>query len=80
MFPSSNQTCVCGRLFDNAGAFTRHKKGCQKGKKRLANALKQAKEVYHAKKRRVQGSELLADDSSASLNSLANPVQAGDGE
>lgn len=59
---TSGQTCVCGRVFGNAGSFTRHKKSCQKGKKRLASALRQAKESYHAKKRRVQGNDSLIDD------------------
>jgi len=48
------QVCLCGRSFDNAGAFTRHRKTCSKGKKRLANALGHAKESYHSKKRRVE--------------------------
>lgn len=55
MFSSSNQTCICGRFFDNAGAFTRHKKSCQEGKKRLAHVLNQAKELHTSrKKRRIQ--------------------------
>ena len=44
------QTCVCGRVFSDLGAFTRHEKGCCKGKKRLSSALSKAKEVYQAKK------------------------------
>lgn len=65
MFSSSNQECVCGRSFDNTGAFTRHKKNCQQGKKRLATALRQAKEVHLNKKRRVEGnfSEELSSES-----------------
>lgn len=52
---NSNQECVCGRSFDNAGAFTRHKKSCKKGKNRLASVLKQAQEAHLRKKRRVEG-------------------------
>ena len=44
------QTCVCGRVFSDLDAFTRHEKGCRKGKKRLSSALAKAKEVYQAKK------------------------------
>ena len=47
------QTCVCGREFGDLGAFTRHEKGCHKGKKRLSNALSKAKEVYRAKKAKL---------------------------
>ncbi|KAN0077361.1 hypothetical protein V8E55_011216 [Tylopilus felleus] len=55
MFLSSSQECVCGRSFDNARAFTRHKKTCQKGRKRLANALRQARELHYSKRHRVEG-------------------------
>lgn len=48
---SYRQECLCSRSFDNTGAFTRHKKTCLKGKKRLANALNQAQESYYHKKR-----------------------------
>ena len=51
------QECLCGQPFDNAGAFTRHKKTCLKGKKRLASALTHAKESYHCKKYRVGNNE-----------------------
>ena len=44
------QTCVCGRVFSDLGAFTHHEKGCRKGKKCLSNALTRAKEIYQAKK------------------------------
>ena len=54
---SYRQECLCGRSFDNAGAFTRHKKTCLSGKKRLASALTHARECYHRKKRRVVGDE-----------------------
>lgn len=58
---SSEQTCVCGHFFDSAGALTRHKKNCQRGKKRLADALRQAREVYQAKRRRLQDRDLSND-------------------
>ena len=54
---SYSQICLCGRSFDNAGAFTRHKKTCLRGKKHLANALSHAKESYRTKKCHVEGSE-----------------------
>ena len=54
---SYRQECLCGRSFDNTGAFTRHKKTCLKGKKRLASVLTGAKELYHHKKRRVEDDE-----------------------
>lgn len=53
MLLNSNQECICGRSFDNAGAFTRHKKNCQKGRKHLASALQRAKETHVRKKRRI---------------------------
>jgi len=49
------QTCVCGRIFTGLTTFTRHEKGCAKGKKRLSGALSKAKEVYRNKKVRIQG-------------------------
>ena len=57
------QQCLCGRSFSDTGAFTRHKKSCLKGKKRLANALSHAKESYHSKKCRIE------DESSAGSSS-----------
>ena len=48
------QVCLCGRSFDNAGAFTRHRKLCFQGKKCLANVLGHAKESYQSKKRRTE--------------------------
>ena len=49
------QTCVCGQMFTGLTTFTRHEKGCIKGKKRLSGALSRAKEVYRNKKVRVHG-------------------------
>jgi len=54
---SSFQECLCGCSFDNTGAFTRHKKTCSKGKKRLAHVLQHAKELYHRKKSHIGGGE-----------------------
>ena len=54
---SYRQECTCGWLFDNTGAFTRHKKTCLKGKKRLASVLTGAKELYHHKKHRIEDDE-----------------------
>ena len=48
------QQCLCGRSFDDTGAFTRHKKICLKSKKRLANVLNHAKESHRSKKRRIE--------------------------
>ena len=46
------QTCsYCGRIYTEAGLFTRHAKLCTKGKKHLASALPKAKEIYCSKKR-----------------------------
>ena len=57
MFSTSHrQECICGRSFDDAGAFTRHKRKCLKGKKRLADVLSLAKESHHAKKCRIETS------------------------
>ena len=52
---SHRQECICGQSFDDAGAFTRHKRKCSKGKKRLADVLSLAKESHHAKKYRIEG-------------------------
>ena len=57
MITSYSQTCLCGRSFDNAGAFTRHKKTCSRAKKRLANTLSHAKESYRTKKCRIEGNK-----------------------
>jgi hypothetical protein len=47
------QVCVCGRSVSDIAAFTKHSKSCQKGKKRLLNALTHVKKMYHSKKRRM---------------------------
>ncbi|KIK22775.1 hypothetical protein PISMIDRAFT_11343 [Pisolithus microcarpus 441] len=48
-----SQTCVCGQMFSDLGAFMHHEKGCCKGKKRLASALEKVKQVYQRKKARL---------------------------
>jgi len=46
------QSCdYCGRVYTEAGPFTRHVKVCTKGRKRLASALIRAREMYLSKKR-----------------------------
>ena len=71
------QTCVCGREFSDLGAFTRHEKGCRKGKKRLSNALAKAKEIYQAKKVKLTAtgsrSSLDRDDAGPSSSTANNP-------
>ena len=47
------QTCVCGRSFSRVSDFTKHERGCTKGKKRLSGALSKAREVYQRKKLRT---------------------------
>ena len=47
------QTCVCGRCFSRVSDFTKHERGCTKGKKRLSGALSKAREVYQRKKLRT---------------------------
>ena len=81
------QECICGRSFDDAGAFTRHKKNCLKGRKRLAKALSHAKESHRAKRCRIEGNtpassslHIPSDDhtlgSSESLPNLMNATQS----
>ena len=61
---SYSQECVCGRSFGDTGAFTRHKKTCLKGKKRLAHVLSHARESYRSKKCRIE------DEGSASSSQI----------
>ena len=70
------QTCVCGRTFTGLNSFTRHEKGCAKGKKRLAGALSRAREAYRNKKARIQ--ESTASDQAA--DQLAESSQQVQGE
>ena len=70
---SYRQECLCGRSFDNTGAFTRHNKTCLKGKKRLANVLNQAQESYYHRKRcRVKESP--SSSQTASLEVVSRTV------
>ena len=61
------QICVCGRSFSRISDFTKHERGCTKGKKRLSRALSKAKETYQRKKIRMgleepQPDQVLDDD------------------
>jgi hypothetical protein len=48
-----NQTCRgCGRAFAQPTAFSNHSSSCAPTKKRLANALVTAQELYREKKKR----------------------------
>lgn len=49
------ETCVCGKTFSQPGTFTHHKRICSKTKKRLAEALVKAKEVWSSRKKRRIG-------------------------
>ena len=53
MSATFSQTCICNRVFTDIGAFSRHEKGCKRGKKRLSSALDRAKEVYQRKRTRM---------------------------
>ena len=68
------QTCVCGRVFSDLGAFTRHEMGCRNGKKRLSSALAKVKEVYWAKK-----AKLSAASSRSSLDGTNTGSSATEG-
>ena len=57
MSATFSQTCICGRIFTDVGAFSRHEKGCKRGKKRLSSALAKAKEIYQNKRIRMHRSE-----------------------
>ena len=48
--PTPSNTCICSHNFWSAGALTKHEKTCQRGTKRLADALERAKEVFQCKK------------------------------
>ena len=63
-----SQSCsYCGRVYTEAGPFTRHAKLCTKGKKRLASALSKTREIYRSTKRlhlQVLEAESLQEDTS----------------
>ena len=70
------QICVCGRSFSRVSDFTKHERGCAKGKKRLSRALSKAKETYQRKKMRMDLEEAQPDqvsDNDALL--LPEPVR-----
>jgi hypothetical protein len=63
MSSSAENLCSCGRSFINLGALRYHQHSCGKTKKRLAEALVKAKEVWAARKRRrVTIEDLVMDD------------------
>lgn len=65
--PYASCPCVCGRVFEQPGAFKFHQRSCQKNKKRLAGALSCAKEVWTSrKKRRLLNAELNLGSSESS--------------
>src|SRR5262245_22453366 len=45
-------SCLCGRSFNQSSALAKHKRTCQKTKRRLSTALGKAKQVWAEKKRR----------------------------
>ena len=47
-----NETCGCGRTFYFPGALKNHQRSCAKTKKRLANALGKAKDLWMSRKRK----------------------------
>ena len=58
------QTCACGRSFSQENSFNKHRRVCQKSKKRLSSALDKAKQLWTGKKRR----RLNPDDSETTVN------------
>ncbi|KAI6010096.1 hypothetical protein BKA83DRAFT_4069156 [Pisolithus microcarpus] len=73
-----SQNCVCGRVFSDLDAFTRHEKGCCKGRKRLASALEKVKQAYRSKKARVPSAHAIseANDTGIGLSSTSNAGRA----
>ncbi|KAH7917705.1 hypothetical protein BV22DRAFT_1025919 [Leucogyrophana mollusca] len=70
----SSQTCVsCGRVFTHAASYTKHKKACQKGKRRLSSALEIAKKVWNQKRCRVS-----ALDSTSEHTAFSPPGSAAE--
>jgi hypothetical protein len=45
--------CFCGHMFQHLNALSFHRRTCTKSKKRVANALTAAQEVYAQKRRRL---------------------------
>ena len=54
MSTTFSQTCICGHIFTDISAFSRHEKGCKKGKKRLSSALERARAIYQNKRTRMR--------------------------
>jgi hypothetical protein len=68
MDDDNSLSCCCGRVFTQNNALSYHKRSCGKSKKRLADALLAAKEVFEQKKRRrieVQSSSMNANTQEA---------------
>ena len=59
-------SCICGRIFSQPNALTKHSQSCRSSKKRLANALEQARRVWKGTKRR----RLQNDNASETLEKL----------
>lgn len=78
------QVCICGRSFSNIAAFTKHNRNCQRGKKRLSDALVVAKEIYQNKRpRRLQadGDEEVTQSASESHeNATTSAKDPNEGE
>ncbi|KIK20578.1 hypothetical protein PISMIDRAFT_12860 [Pisolithus microcarpus 441] len=70
-----SQTCVCGQMFSDLGAFTCHEKGCCKGKKRLASALEKVKQVYQRKKARLSVARAISESDNTGIE-LASTFDA----
>jgi hypothetical protein len=45
------ESCLCGRTFHQASAFTNHKRKCLRSRKQLTGALEKAKQVWSEKKK-----------------------------
>lgn len=84
------ETCACGRTFSLPQAYSYHKNTCRTSKKRFADEIRGAKEVYLARKRRkvdlrlqaaVVDQELPDSDfsiSGASANTTSNNLNSLD--
>jgi len=69
------ETCVCGKTFSQPGTFTHHKRICSKTKKRLAEALVKAREVWSSRKKRRTGTSENAPTSSQSVDAEGSSAQ-----
>lgn len=61
-----HKTCACDRTFTQLNAYTHHLRSCRTSKKRLADVLSEAQEVWQQRKRPrfARWNELLARTSS----------------